>query len=272
MEKTGTGNDENAKVKEQLTKLDKSLKELLQTCKSSFANHDMSENYIQQYNAIMVNYQKKLQNIEAERRLTSKAASFFQKTATSTTTKDGKQWSMQPNGSWKKATLTLLRARSVSQTRNLAHQGSPKELLAQLDRLGIDQNKLNISFKKVYEEKVKQKDKHDDGLNTQSAIVSAAPGVSRAGFRHTTRRVVGTSWHGSQFHHGLRCLVHSGLGLALHEEVAPGEKNEYEHGRPKLDAGRGAGRHATLHTFRPPSSSHRTSPRALARFSDASAA
>ena len=160
-------------MKEQFSKIDASLKELLQICKNAPTNNKTAYNYVQQYNSIMVDYQTKLQNIKAQRRLNNKsfnsAVSKFQ-AAHSATNKNGKE-GVGPKNSWKKATKSALASRKVPQKRNLAHRGSPMELLAQLDRMGIDQNELNISFKKVYEEKMKQKNRQDDGLNTERAKI-----------------------------------------------------------------------------------------------------
>jgi len=147
----------NKLMKEKFAKIDNSLKDLLKACKSNTSSFD----YLKQYNLMMVNYQQKLETLKQQemiKRSMNSVVSGFQAAAAAATRSPVTE-----------RRTSLLFNRS-NQKRQIANQGSPKELLHQLEQMGIDQKELNKSFKKVYEEKMTQKDQ-DDGLNIERAKV-----------------------------------------------------------------------------------------------------
>ena len=111
---------------------------------------------------MMVNYQQKLETLKQQemiKRSMNSVVSGFQAAAASAATR--------LPVTERRASLSFNRS---NKKRQIANQGSPKELLHQLEQMGIDQKELNKSFKKVYEEKMTQKDQ-DDGLNIERAKV-----------------------------------------------------------------------------------------------------
>ena len=146
----------NKLMKEKFAKIDNSLKDLLKACKSNTSSFD----YLKQYNLMMVNYQQKLETLKQQemiKRSMNSVVSGFQAAAAATRSPVTER-------------RTSLAFNRSNQKRQIANQGSPKELLHQLEQMGIDQKELNKSFKKVYEEKMTQKDQ-DDGLNIERAKV-----------------------------------------------------------------------------------------------------
>ena len=146
----------NKLMKEKFAKIDNSLKDLLKACKSNTSSFD----YLKQYNLMMVNYQQKLETLKQQemiKRSMNSVVSGFQAAAAAT----------RSPVTERRKSLGFNRS---NQKRQIANQGSPKELLHQLEQMGIDQKELNKSFKKVYEEKMTQKDQ-DDGLNIERAKV-----------------------------------------------------------------------------------------------------
>ena len=147
----------NKLMKEKFAKIDNSLKDLLKACKSNTSSFD----YLKQYNLMMVNYQQKLETLKQQemiKRSMNSVVSGFQAAAAAATRSPVTE---------RRKSLGFNRS---NQKRQIANQGSPKELLHQLEQMGIDQKELNKSFKKVYEEKMTQKDQ-DDGLNIERAKV-----------------------------------------------------------------------------------------------------
>ena len=147
----------NKLMKEKFAKIDNSLKDLLKACKSNTSSFD----YLKQYNLMMVNYQQKLETLKQQemiKRSMNSVVSGFQAAAAAATRSPVTE---------RRKSLGFNRS---NQKRQIANQGSPKELLHQLEQMGIDQKELNKSFKKVYEDKMTQKDQ-DDGLNIERAKV-----------------------------------------------------------------------------------------------------
>ena len=148
----------NKLMKEKFAKIDNSLKDLLKACKSNTSSFD----YLKQYNLMMVNYQQKLETLKQQemiQRSMNSVVSGFQAAAAAA--------AIRSPVTEHKTSLGFNRS---NQKRQIANQGSPKELLHQLEQMGIDQKELNKSFKKVYEDKMTQKDQ-DDGLNIERAKV-----------------------------------------------------------------------------------------------------